>query len=949
MPGPRNSNPLPRLVHIRRQRRRRDLKYAAPLRLAEKTFFTLALLISLLGAALVLYLGVGYRSLVSNLPSVDQLAALLDENDGLLRQPSRLVDRSGQYTLLTLSPQEGERDFLAYDKFPESLVLATLVLAQPDFWDSPGYVLAGWQDSASHPTIAQQMVFNFLLADEAPTSHRALRERLLAADLIANYGHEQVLAWLLNSTDYGNYAVGAESAAWLYFGKPASDLTLSESALLAFVGQAPALNPLAAPVAADSGRREVLAALLKAGWITQQEALASARDLPLILTLGEKEAGLVSDQFFDLVISQLDSAFGVGRVQRGGTVIYTSLDYSLQLQADCTLRTQLRRLSGGEQILPARDGSLCSTASLLPWMDPGEDLSALTAGALILDPSTGQILAAVGDLSHHPAGTAVTPFIYLAGFSRGLSPASLGWDIPGEAPVLGQVYQGPVRLRTALVNDYLPPARALIGQVGIETVHLITASLGLDLPSDRLLEKEFNLSPFTLSSAYGILAAEGIWVGNALSPSPGMGSPAGETADPAPSGNPDPAAVLLVTHADGSTWQDWSSPSSQLILTRQLAWLVTDVLADGSARPSSQLSTDWLDIGSQAAIKQARSLDNSAAWTVGYTPLRVVTVFISGYGSDSRPAADGLWSALAQAAIQNLPAAGFEMPDGILPLRVCDPSGMLPTDACQSVVQEVFLEGTQPTQPDTLFQEIEINKETGQLATVFTLPELVEKRIYMIPPVSARSWAQSAGVDVPPSSYDIYEVPPALPEVHITTPLMFSDGHGLIEIRGTAAGDDFVSYRLEYGAGLNPDGWYLLGEDVSTPVIEDLLGEWDTSGLDGVYTLRLMVLRSESRLEEALLQLTLDNTPPEVSIQYPAEGQEISLAEDPYLIFQSTVQDAFLEQVIFYLDGIQVGTSTSEPFWLILPAELGDHILRVEAVDRVGNTGEAEVRFTVKE
>ena len=52
MPGPRNSNPLPRLVHIRRQRRRRDLKYAAPLRLAEKTFFTLALLISLLGAAM---------------------------------------------------------------------------------------------------------------------------------------------------------------------------------------------------------------------------------------------------------------------------------------------------------------------------------------------------------------------------------------------------------------------------------------------------------------------------------------------------------------------------------------------------------------------------------------------------------------------------------------------------------------------------------------------------------------------------------------------------------------------------------------------------------------------------------------------------------------------------------------------------------------------------------
>jgi hypothetical protein len=288
------------------------------------------------------------------------------------------------------------------------------------------------------------------------------------------------------------------------------------------------------------------------------------------------------------------------------------------------------------------------------------------------------------------------------------------------------------------------------------------------------------------------------------------------------------------------------------------------------------------------------------------------------------------------------------MPDSIVKLRVCDPSGMLPTDACQAVIQEVFLEGNQPTQPDTLFQAIEINRETGQLATVFTLPELVEERIYMIPPASARSWAQSAGVDVPPSSYDTYEVPQALPDVHITTPLMFSDAHGLVEIHGTAAGDDFVSYRLEYGAGLNPGGWYLLGEDVSTPVTEGLLGEWDTSELDGVYTLRLMVLRSESRLEEALLQLTLDNTPPDVSIQYPTDGQEISLEEEPYLIYRSTVQDAFLEQVVFYLDGLQVGTTASEPFWLILPAELGEHILRVEAVDRVGNTSQVEVRFTVK-
>ena len=930
---------LARLVLINRQRRRRDLRRNAPLRRGEKVFFSLALLISLLGAALAIGIPLGYRSLTADLPSVDQLAVLLDEEQGLLRQPSRLVDRSGQHTLLVLSPQEGERQFLTYDQFPESLVLATLVLSQPDFWDSPGYVLDGWRDPDSHPTLAQQLVFKFLLADEAPTPRRAFRERLLAADLVANYSHEQLLAWFLNSSDYGHYAVGADSAAQLYFGKSASDLSLSEAAMLAFVGQAPALNPLDAPYAADAGRREVLASLLKAGWITQPEALASARELPLIQPQEDDEAGLVSDQFILLALAQLDARLGVGRAQRGGAVIYTSLDYSLQLQADCTLGTQLARLAGREEPFTTRDGSPCDAATLLPWMDRSEELSDLGAGALVLDPLTGQILAAAGDLSHHPAGTAVTPFIYLAGFARGLSPATLGWDIPSGEPDLGQVYQGPVRLRTALVNDYLPPTRTLIAQVGIETVHRTAASLGLDLPTASLLEEDLLLSPFALSSAYGILAAEGRWVGQDIVPSAGVPSLSRGS-------GLDPAAVLLLTHEDGSTWQDWSASSGRLILTPQLAWLVTDVLADESARPAN-LSTEWLDIGRQAAVRQARTLDGSGAWTVGYTPLRVVTVFLSGAGSDSRLASDGLWSALAQASLQNQPAAAFDMPPGLVSLRVCDPSGMLPTDACQNVVDEIFLEGSEPIGYDTLFQEIEVNKETGQLATVFTPVEMVEKRIYLVPPASARDWAQAAGLDVPPSSYDAYEVPKALPEVHITSPIMFSDGHGLVEIRGTASGEDFVSYRLEYGAGLNPGSWYQLGEDISAPVTEGLLGEWNTTGLDGVYTLRLMVLRSEGRLEEALLQLTLDNTLPVVTIQYPAEGQELSLAEVPYILYKSEVQEAFLEQVVFYLDGEQVGSATTAPFWFILPAELGKHVLRVEAVDRVGNMGQAEVHFTV--
>ncbi len=84
---------------------------------------------------------------------------------------------------------------------------------------------------------------------------------------------------------------------------------------------------------------------------------------------------------------------------------------------------------------------------------------------------------------------------------------------------------------------------------------------------------------------------------------------------------------------------------------------------------------------------------------------------------------------------------------------------------------------------------------------------------------------------------------------------MFGDGRGRIPILGSATGADFVSYRLEYGQGLNPQAWVQIGTDSTTPQVESLLGEWDTAGLDGLYALRLMVVRTERRVEQAVVQL----------------------------------------------------------------------------------------------
>jgi membrane peptidoglycan carboxypeptidase len=95
-------------------------------------------------------------------------------------------------------------------------------------------------------------------------------------------------------------------------------------------------------------------------------------------------------------------------------------------------QTQLARLGG------QNDPSDCGLKVELPPLPPAESLEA-AASAVILNPLDGQVLALVGDLrsgqesailTGRQPGTSLLPFIYLTGFSRGLSPASLVWDVP---------------------------------------------------------------------------------------------------------------------------------------------------------------------------------------------------------------------------------------------------------------------------------------------------------------------------------------------------------------------------------------------------------------------------------------------------------------------------------------------------------------------------------------
>lgn len=892
-------------------------------------------------AALAGFLIIGgaalYASITADLPSIAVIPALIEPPNGALLQPTRIYDRTGTHQLAVLAAQDAPRRYISLDinqpeHLPNSLGIATVTLIDPGFWTHPGYSLGGLTDPNDHPTIAQKLVADLVLWDETPGLRRAIRERLLAAQLTSRYGREKVLEWYLNTAWYGRYAYGIQAAAQLYFGKPAAQLNLAEAALLASVNQSPAINPLDAPQAATQRQRQVLD-LIEASGLASREETNLARYSPLAF---QPDTTPLSDTpaFTALALAQLETRFDRARVERGGMILITSLDVETQSRASCAVRTQLARLA-------ETDSPPCDGAALLAPLPPGATAPQASASAAVIDPRTGQILALVGDIKNgvetsfltpHRPGTLLSPFVYLAGFTRGLSPGTLVWDVPRPDSGLANpdgLYHGPLRLRTALANDYPVPAAQIFADMGASLIQKTMRPFGFDLPAASLtdlLDTQNRYTVIDIARAYGIFAAQGTLVG--------YNTPNGlvET------------SLLSLRGIDGQVYADWNVPASEQIVSAPLAYLLSDVLSDTAIHGSN---SSQYDPGRPAAIKPGASPDGLDTWAAGYTPQRAVVVWMGDAKLPPHPAA-GLWSAIMQAASREIPPETWQQPPGILRLTVCDPSGLLPTPTCPNLVTETFIDGYQPVQADTLYRAYAINRETGYLATVYTPPQLIENRIYMQVPPEAASWAAAQGLETPPDTYDTLRAQAPNPALKITYPATFADIQGKITLTGTASGDDFSYYRLQYGQGLNPANWVLI-TDGQSPVTAGRLAEWDTSTLNGLYALQLLLVHSGGRVETFSTQVSIDNDPPQISLDFPVDGSELSLAENPKITFQPHVTDnLFLKKVDFYIDDKLLQSFSTGPYTVSWSAASGPHSLRIVAQDRIGNQNTLAVKFTLK-
>ncbi len=903
-----------------------------------------------------------YSRLTFDLPSIEQIPQQLNAQSVIFTKPTRLIDRSGTQVLLDLTTPGVQRKYMRIagvgDRVSADFVNAIIAITEPGYHTSSGVDLLNLNPE-EHRTIAQKLVFDMLLSQEPSTSRRAIRERILAAQIISRYGRDRVLEWYINSLPFGHLAYGVEAGAQTYFGKASSAINLPEAATLAGVALAPAINPWDSKAGAETLKQEVLKIMTLQGVITPAVFNAAIRGTVDIAPITLQPEGSVPT-FNRKVQKQLEQTLGKAHLERGGLTVQTTLDQTLQGELVCIIQTQLSALEGKSPDL-IQQSKLCPASRLLPLLPPGETFTPgrIASSAMVADPQTGEILAMTGEISTtgispvlqpHAIGSLVTPFVYINGFAQGYSPATLVWDAPDSSqPAISNIsgnpdqFHGPVSIRTALANDYLQPAVWMIRQLGWNSFLRLTRSMGLSFhqteEASELLQQQVTLTD--VIRAYSVLAGSGIRAG------------VKDGSEEYPSLN----SILKVWDENGNLILDRTTPDSVSVVSAPLVYLVNQPLSDDIARRPSMGFPNVLQLGTPTSAKIGMNLTKNESWTVGYTSDRVVGVWLGARESsppdpvviDYRWTA-GIWRAVMDRSMSEVTPKPLTPPPGVTTLKVCDPSGYLPTEDCPITAEEIFISGLEPTTPDTLYHRLTINRETGRLATVFTAPELTQDKVFLDVPTEFIPWAKNAGLNISPTEYDIIQSGVEDPAVHFSSPQMYSYVHGKVELTGTASSQDFSVYRIQIGEGLNPRTWQQIGQDGRTPVIEGLLGELDTTGLNGLYVLRMQVIDTQNRIKSAYLQLTVDNELPKVKIAYPGADQIIDASSSPVILIRVDASDNVgMERVEIWLDGKKLTELSTIPYAIPWDVLSGKHVLQAIGYDSVGNKSiGSDISFTVQ-
>jgi hypothetical protein len=441
-------------------------------------------------------------------------------------------------------------------------------------------------------------------------------------------------------------------------------------------------------------------------------------------------------------------------------------------------------------------------------------------------------------------------------------------------------------------------------------------------------------------------------------------------------------AILRIEDRDGNVLYEYNQPESRQILAPELAYLMTDILSDRQARWAAFGYPNSLELPGDrpAAAKTGTTNDFRDAWTVGYTPQLAAGVWVGNSDNSEMEVVAGstgaapIWRAVMEYALHDEEIVPFLRPPGLVETEVCAVSGKLPAEHCPTVT-ELFVPGTEPTEECTTHQSFLVNRETGLLCTVFTPPELCDERVYEVYPPEAADWINSLPEEnrppTPPTEYDtIWGPSPTNADVAIIEPMPYAYVREVVPIVGNAKGGNMNFYRVRFGEGLYPTEWIQIGPDHGNWVDHSVLEYWDTTGLDGLYSLNLSVVDHSMAVHESTIQVIVDNISPTLELTHPEPEAQYVLGEDEYVLVNAEVDDKSVDYVEFYFyrepdpnpppgQPPQTIPEDLEPFqvrslppfncnWILdWDLEEGEYTFYAVAYDAAGNVSESE-RVTIK-
>jgi len=518
------------------------------------------------------------------------------------------------------------------------------------------------------------------------------RQLLGALRLEAHLTKDEILEQYLNRVPLGQGAVGVESAAQLYFGASASNLSLGQSALLAGLARAPSRdNPIVSETRARARRSLALKRLQARGLATSEE-IERANEEPVRVgtslnarSVATTNAPFPAPHFTSWLLVREDEkrdALNAAPSSTGARTqpiaIRTTLDLALQTEVEGEVRHVVNQLSSQE---------------------------VQHAAAVVLDNTTGDVLAWVGSpdftaasgqvdmvVSHRQPGSALKPFVYALAFDHGVTAATVlddishSWQTP-SGPYRPRNYDrrehGPVRAREALASSYNIPVVQLADQLGVPAVlHTLRDAGFASLTRSAehyglgLALGDGDVSLIELANAYRALRNGGVW---------------------------HPIRV------------DANAPvtdSSVRVVSQGAATLVLDVLSDPVARLPGFGDTTPFDFAFPVAAKTGTSRHFTDNWAVAVAGNFTVAVWVGNFDGHPMAAVSGITGAGPLLRRVVLRTAARVQP-GVLPTptevgaqreRVCRVSGQRAIPECPAI-DEWFLPGTHAPAGENWYRE----------------------------------------------------------------------------------------------------------------------------------------------------------------------------------------------------------------------------------------------------